>query len=249
MDMKVVIPKGATSRILTVYIQASADGSGLGSLTHESSIAGGYVREGSTGVALAVDEDVTTEGTYQAPSAAGKVRIGTPANMPTGTYELHFHNDLWATGAETVTIGLGGAAGMADLLIEVQLSDPVRGLGSPTALPNAAADAAGGLPISDAGGLDLDAMAATIAASDDMLVSGSVDDESATTTSFVGDSGLSATNDFYNGCVLAFTSGTLKGLARKITDYVGASKTITLGTALPAAPANAVTFIIIGRLE
>ena len=38
----------------------------------------------------------------------------------------------------------------------VDLDDSVRaGL---TALPNAAADAAGGLPISDAGGLDLDAM-------------------------------------------------------------------------------------------
>lgn len=157
--MKLVIPKGSTSRIVTVFIQANnvTTGAGLGSLTNASGIVGGYVREGGTGVALAVDEDVTTEGTYQAPSAAGKVRIGTPANMRTGTYELHFHNDLWATGAEAATITLGGAANMGDITLEVQLSDPVRGLGSPTALPNAAADAAGGLPISDAGGLDLDA--------------------------------------------------------------------------------------------
>lgn len=156
--MKLVIPKGATSRIVTVFIQdsSSTTGAGLGSLDQTSSITGGFVREGSTGVALAVDEDVTTEGTYQAPSAQGKVRIGTPANMPTGFYELHFHNNLWATGAETVTVGLGGASNMAPLTLEIQLSDPVRGLGSPTALPNAAADAPGGLPISDAGGLDLD---------------------------------------------------------------------------------------------
>lgn len=161
--MKLVIPKGATSRIVTVFIRdsSSTTGAGLGSLTNASSIVGGFVREGSTGVALAVDEDVTTEGTYQAPSAQGKVRIGTPANMRTGTYELHFHNNLWATGAETVTITLGGATNMAPLNIEVQLSDPVRGLGAPTALPNAAADAAGGLPISDAGGLDLDAQIGT----------------------------------------------------------------------------------------
>lgn len=162
--MKLVIPKGATSRIITVFIQASnvTTGAGLGSLDHTSSIVGGYVREGGVGVALAVDEDVTTEGTYQAPSAAGKVRIGTPANMRTGTYELHFHDDLWATGAESVVITLGGATNMAEIAIEVQLSDPVRGLGSPTALPNADADGPGGLPISDAGGLDLDAkLAAT----------------------------------------------------------------------------------------
>lgn len=46
--------------------------------------------------------------------------------------------------------------GNASAMHAVDLDDSVRaGL---TALPNAAADAAGGLPISDAGGLDLDAM-------------------------------------------------------------------------------------------
>lgn len=78
---------------------------------------------------------------------------------------------------------------------------------------------------------------------------GSVNDAAATTTAFVGDAALSATDDFYNGAVLSFTSGDLKGIARKVTDYVGATKTITLGTALPAAPANSVTFIIVGRIE
>lgn len=123
--MKLIIPKGATSRILTVFIQdgSSLTGAGLGSLTNSSSIVGGYVREGATGVALTVDEDVTTEGTYQAPSSAAKVRIGTPANMTTGTYELHFHNNLWATGAESLVITLAGATNMAPLTIEIQLTD------------------------------------------------------------------------------------------------------------------------------
>jgi len=163
--VKLIIPKGSTSRIITVFIQANnvTNGAGLSGLTNASGIVGGYVREGSTGVALTVDEDVTTEGTYQAPSAAGKVRIGTPANMRSGTYELHFHNNLWATGAEGIVITLGGATNMADIAIEVQLIDPVRGLAG-TALPNAAADAAGGLIISDAGGLDADALRADIVA-------------------------------------------------------------------------------------
>src|SRR3990167_6499391 len=131
--MKLVIPKGATSRIITVFIQDSSltTGAGLGSLTEASSIVGGYVREGATGVALVVDENVTTEGTYQAPTTAGQVRIGTPANMTSGTYELHFHNDLWLTGAEGVVITLSGATNMAVLTLEIQLSDPVRGLGAP----------------------------------------------------------------------------------------------------------------------
>lgn len=122
--MKYLLSKAETSVILPVFIRDSSktDGSGLGSLDENSSIVGGYLKRNSTGVALAVDEDVATEGTYQAPSAAGKVRIGTPANMTTGTYELHFHNNLFTT-ADWVTITLGGASNMAPLLIEVQLTD------------------------------------------------------------------------------------------------------------------------------
>ena len=123
--MKFAFKKASTSLILTVFIQdsSSTTGAGLGSLDQTSSIVGGYVRMGSTGVALAVDENVTTEGTYEAPTTAAQVRIGTPANMRTGTYELHFHNDLFATGADTVTITLGGATNMADLPIEIQLTN------------------------------------------------------------------------------------------------------------------------------
>ena len=122
--MKLQKVKGSTSQILTVFIQDSSatNGSGLGSLDENSVIVGGYVRTGSTGVALAVDENVTTEGTYQAPSAAGKVRIGTPANMIAGVYELHFHNDLFAAGSDGIVISLSGASNMAPLLIEIQLT-------------------------------------------------------------------------------------------------------------------------------
>ena len=160
--MKYVFPKGSTSVIVPVFIQdsSSTTGAGLGSLDQTSGIVGGYLRPGATGVALAVDQDVTTEGTYQAPSTVAQVRIGTPANMRTGTYELHLHNDLLASGADAVFITLGGATNMADLVIEIQLTsvnlnDGVSG--GMTALPSAAADAGGGLPISDVGGLDLDA--------------------------------------------------------------------------------------------
>ncbi len=121
--MKFQIVKGSTSVILTVFIQdsSSTTEAGLGSLGPASSIVGGYVKRTGTGVALAVDENVTTEGTYEAPSTAAKVRIGDPANMITGVYELHFHNDLFTT-ADWVTIALGGAPNMAPLLIEIQLT-------------------------------------------------------------------------------------------------------------------------------
>ena len=59
----------------------------------------------------------------------------------------------------------------------------------------------------------------------------------------------STTDDFWNGSVLAFTSGDLKGLARKILDYDGTDKTITLSAAFPAAPANSDEFVVLARIE
>jgi len=128
--MKLQLVKDAASTILTVFVMddTATDGSGLAGLIHTSSITGGYVRMGGTGVALTVDEDVATEGTYAAPSTAAQVRIGTPANMEDGIYELHFHDDLFATGAESVTITLSGATDMAPLVLEVQLMDPIADL-------------------------------------------------------------------------------------------------------------------------
>lgn len=77
-----------------------------------------------------------------------------------GYYRLDLPDAAVATGADFVDIGgtvtdmivIGGRIRLTD----VDLEDGVRG--GMTSLPNAAADAAGGLPISDAGGLDLDAI-------------------------------------------------------------------------------------------
>ena len=54
----------------------------------------------------------------------------------------------------------------------------------------------------------------------------------------------SATNDFYNGRVVIFTSGTLAGQAVEITDYDGATVTATVSAAT-SAPANGVTGVIV----
>ncbi len=75
-----------------------------------------------------------------------------------GYYRLDIPDAAFATGASGVMIG-GTLTGMIVIgtylqLVNYNVADAVR-LGL-TALPNAAADAAGGLPISDAGGLDLD---------------------------------------------------------------------------------------------
>jgi len=123
-----------------------------------------------------------------------------------------------------------------------------RGLAG-TALPAAAAGAAGGLPISDAGGLDMDALA------DTAWIGGTVTDGDPAAGEFDGDAGLSATDDIYNGMLLVFKDGTLAGQNRRITDYTGATKTFTFSGAAGtsdapflSAPANSDTFILIGRM-
>lgn len=48
----------------------------------------------------------------------------------------------------------------------------------------------------------------------------------------------SATDDYYNGEIIAFENSALKGFTRKVTDYVGSTKTITVSPALPVAPSS-----------
>ena len=51
----------------------------------------------------------------------------------------------------------------------------------------------------------------------------------------VDNAAASAVDDQYNGRLLVFTDGSLKGVVTDITDYVGATKTATI-TAIPTAP-------------
>ncbi len=75
------------------------------------------------------------------------------------------------------------------------------------------------------------------------LVTGSVNDGSASTTAFVTDL-TEATNDHYNGRVITFTSGNLAGQTGTISDYNGTTKQITLENALTEAPADEDEFVI-----
>jgi len=78
-----------------------------------------------------------------------------------GLYRLDIADGVFASGAWSAVVSIRDAAAndvaqtdMEFQLVAYDVTDGVR-LGL-TALPNAGADAAGGLPISDAGGLDLD---------------------------------------------------------------------------------------------
>lgn len=117
--------------------------------------------------------DGTTTATVVTPTSGGDYDW---AHQDGGLYTIEMpasggasiNNDTegfgWFTGVATGVLPWRGpvigfrASGLNDLLIDNAFS-ATRGL-SGTALPAAAADAAGGLPVSDAGGLDLDAVKA-----------------------------------------------------------------------------------------
>lgn len=79
-------------------------------------------------------------------------------------------------------------------------------------------------------------------------VFGSVSDGAPATGDFDGAAGLSSSDDFYNNAWMVFTSGTLKGITRKIDDYTGSSRNFVFTTAAwPTAPANGDKFMVVGH--
>lgn len=155
--MKLITKKDTTSKTMLIFVQDSSStvGAGLTGLAWNSaSLTWYYYREAAGTGATQVTLATQTIGTW---ATGGFVELDA-TDMP-GWYEIGVPNAVLATGADFVGMVLKGATNMAQVNIEIQLTDfdlndSVRaGL---TALPNAVADGAGGLPISDAGGLDLD---------------------------------------------------------------------------------------------
>lgn len=141
--MKRKLAAGLTSATMPIWVQdtTSTTGAGLGSLVFNSAgLVGEYRRQGQstwTAITLAAG----TLGTY---SSGGWIADGSLA----GAYEVGIPDAALATGARWVAIRYRGATNMLPVLIEVELDavnyqDSVRfGL---TALPNAAANASGGV--------------------------------------------------------------------------------------------------------
>lgn len=145
-----VIKKGATDQSVVIRIVDSGDGTpetGVTSATSGLDLK--YRREGAVTANL-TESDLSA--LNDAHSDGGMLHIGA------GYYRIDLPDAAVATGSNGCLV-FGTVTGMVVIgcyihLVDYDAQDTVRlGLG---ALPNAAADAAGGLPISDAGGLDLD---------------------------------------------------------------------------------------------
>ena len=129
-----------------------------------------------SGVRVETDNDVTvTDYTGSLNNLAALTTAHTDwgllevsSTLAPGLYRLDIADAIFASGAWSsvvyvmITTSAAAASPMEFTLVAYDINDGVR-LGL-TALPNAAADAAGGLVISDAGGLDADAQRADVAA-------------------------------------------------------------------------------------
>lgn len=158
-SQKETITKGSTD--YTVHVNLIQDNSGtnpgdpLTGLVYNSASLVCYYKRGATGALTQLT--LATQTPTGAHSDGGFVEISS-SNAP-GLYRLDLSDVIVSSGAESAIVILSGYADLVPHIINIDLEsidrqDSVRaGL---TALPNAAADAAGGLPISDAGGLDLD---------------------------------------------------------------------------------------------
>lgn len=139
--------KGSTSVILDIFIQDSTafatTGAGLTGLVFNSASLTCYYHRNTAAVATAVTLVTMTVGAF---TSSGFAEIdGT--NMP-GWYQLCLPNAAFASGATMVSVILQGAANMRAFCFDIELTatdnqDAVRG--GMTALPNANAEAAGGL--------------------------------------------------------------------------------------------------------
>lgn len=142
---KQFVLKGATSQIGFVFIRDSSStvGAGLTGLAYNTaSLVASYVRPGAARQSITLATQTVT-GAY---SSGGFVEVDA-TNMP-GLYRLDIPDAAFATGVNSVVVSLKGAASMEPCMLEYQLTsvnlqDSVRA--GMTALPNAAAEAAGGL--------------------------------------------------------------------------------------------------------
>jgi len=144
------IKKDSTDQSTVIRIIDSTDGTPENAVDYDTSgIDLWYRREGAVKVSIT---EAALAALDSAHSDGGIELIGD------GYYRLDLPDAAWATGADGVMIG-GTVTGMIVIgnyhtLVDYDPYDAVR-MGM-TALPNAVADGAGGLPVSDAGGLDMD---------------------------------------------------------------------------------------------
>lgn len=271
---------GNTSNLVRFVLKNATTGVGLTGLTSASSglvistVADDEATATAYTVAGSTVESITTLGTFAAPTATKCRFKEVDATNHKGLYEFQFADARFAvTNARRVVISVTGAANLLDADYEIQLTqfdpyDAVRhGM---TALPNANANASGGLPTVGTGSGQLNpdgtgavpiAFGTAQPASPTANTTGSAiaylngkvgrtgTAQGGTASTITLDSGASATNDAFKDHSVKLTGGTGSGQFATITGYVGSTKVATIwrpsaGNTWTTTPDNTTTFLI-----
>ncbi|MEK6760107.1 MAG: hypothetical protein AABY51_10070 [Deltaproteobacteria bacterium] len=128
---KLARKKGTTSQIFHVFIQDSASTVGAGKTGLAFNTAGlacRYITSAGTLSAAITLEDITTLGTYAAPTSNAHMRIKEVSNADPskGLYEIQVHNDWMILSGGNLIVMLSGAAGMAPVMLEIDLQADVN---------------------------------------------------------------------------------------------------------------------------
>lgn len=123
--------KGITSQIFHVFIldSSSTIGAGLTGLAYNTaSLACRYITAGGTLSGAITLQDITTLGTYEAPTANTNMRFKevSSASPSQGMYEIHVHNDWMNLSGGNLVIMAAGATNMAPLRLEIDLQADVN---------------------------------------------------------------------------------------------------------------------------
>lgn len=211
------VKKGATDQSVVIRIVDATDGTPeTGVAYNTSGIDLWYRREGATKTSIT---EASLSALNDAHTDGGILHIGD------GYYRLDLPDAAVASGANGVVVG-GTVTGMIVIgcyvhLLDYDPQDALR-LGL-TALPNAAANATGGLMTVKRGGTAQAGASSTITL----------------------DAGASSSDDFYIGDVVQIVGGTGAAQSRIITDYVGSTKVATVDTAWTTNPSSDSVFVLI----
>ncbi len=225
--MKLSIQVASTSQTVNVFIQdsSSTTGAGLTGLVYNTgSLTAYYALPRAAAVAITLATQTVT-GAW---SSGGFVEISS-ANMP-GWYRLDIPDAALASG-RFVSVHLKGASNMAPLPLEIELTgwnnqDAVRG--GLSALPNAAAEAAGGLYTRGTGAGQINQPANGQIDANTVKISGTVQTARDLGASVLLSSGTGTGQ-------LDFTSGVVKS---NTTQLAGQTVTAAAGVTFPTSVAS-----------
>lgn len=223
-----LVAGGATSVTTYFALRLTADGTAATGLTI-TNIDLQYVR---SGVAPVAKVDATALAATDSAWDDNKA-IEIDATDQPGLYRVDWPNAAFAAGVREVILSVKVATAFTEHLrveidgevnvVEWAGTDVVAG-----AIPAAAADAAGGLPISDAGGLDLDSLIDAL-----VLTSATIETVTSQTVFVLPATADAVDDDAYNGAVAVFIDGTdpNQKSIRLVTDYDAGTRKVTVSAA------------------